>query len=92
MNWTIRIAAAQMAPTQKAHSRAHMVALPEGAASRGGTLAVFPELAFTPFSRWLIDGDALGALIADSTYAALLKRWNCPASSGLAESTVDGGG
>jgi predicted amidohydrolase len=64
MSRVIRIAAAQMGPTQKADSRAdtlaRMVTLLEQAASRGATLAVFPELAFTTFfPRWLIDGDAL---------------------------------
>ena len=37
-----------------------MLALLEEAASRGATLVVFPELAFTTFfPRWLIEGDAL---------------------------------
>ncbi len=66
MSRVIRIAAAQMGPTQKADRRAEtlarMVALMEQAASRGATLAVFPELAFTTFfPRWLIDGEALDA-------------------------------
>ena len=66
MSRVIRIAAVQMGPTQKADSRAgtlaRMVALLEGTASRGATLAVFPELAFTTFfPRWLLDGDALDA-------------------------------
>jgi predicted amidohydrolase len=60
----LRAAAAQMGPTQKADSREHtlgrMLALLEGAAARGATLVVFPELAFTTFfPRWLIEGDAL---------------------------------
>ena len=64
MTRVIRIAAAQMGPTQRADSRAdtlaRMLALLEGAASRGATLAVFPELSFTTFfPRWLLDGEAL---------------------------------
>jgi predicted amidohydrolase len=60
----IRIAGAQMGPTQKADPRertlARMVRLLEGAAERGATLVVFPELAFTTFfPRWLIEGVAL---------------------------------
>ena len=34
---------------------------------------------------------ALQGTIADGTYAALLKKWNLPASSGLAKSTINGG-
>ena len=34
---------------------------------------------------------AVQGTIADGTYAALRKKWNLPASSGLAESTIDGG-
>ena len=53
-----------MGPTQKADAREHtldrMLALLEEAASRGASLVVFPELAFTTFfPRWLIEGDAL---------------------------------
>jgi len=60
----LRAAAAQMGPTQKADSREHtlsrMLSLLEEAATRGATLVVFPELAFTTFfPRWLIEGDAL---------------------------------
>jgi predicted amidohydrolase len=56
---TLRIAAAQMGPNQRADSRpailARMIALLEGAAARGATLVVFPELAFTTFfPRWLL--------------------------------------
>ena len=66
MSRVVRIAAAQMGPTQKADDRAgtlaRMVSLLEAAASRGATLAVFPELAFTTFfPRWLIEGEALDA-------------------------------
>ena len=66
MSRVVRIAAAQMGPVQKADGRAgtlaRMVSLLEAAASRGATLAVFPELAFTTFfPRWLIEGEALDA-------------------------------
>lgn len=55
----IRIAAAQMGPTQRADSRDHtlarLIALLEKAAAKGATLVVFPELAFsTFFPRWLL--------------------------------------
>jgi len=60
----LRAAAAQMGPTQKADSREHtlgrMLQLLESAATRGASLVVFPELAFTTFfPRWLIEGEAL---------------------------------
>ena len=60
----LRIAAAQMGPTQRADTRAgtlgRMVALLERAAVQGATLVVFPELAFTTFfPRWLLHGEAL---------------------------------
>jgi hypothetical protein len=60
----IRIAAAQMGPTQKADSRAHtlarMIALLEQAAAERASLVVFPELAFTTFfPRWLLEGAEL---------------------------------
>ena len=62
----IRIAAAQMGPTQRADSRPHtlarMLALLEGAAAQRASLVVFPELAFTTFfPRWLLEGVALEA-------------------------------
>jgi len=48
-----------MGPTQKADTRAHtlkrMLDMLEEAASRGASLVVFPELAFTTFfPRWLL--------------------------------------
>jgi N-carbamoyl-D-amino-acid hydrolase len=57
---TLRLAAAQMGPTQRADARAatlaRMIRLLEGAAAEGATLVVFPELAFTTFfPRWLLD-------------------------------------
>ncbi len=57
----IRVAAAQMGPTQLRDARpdtlARMIALLEQAAVAGATLVVFPELAFTTFfPRWLLDG------------------------------------
>ncbi|TYL97134.1 N-carbamoyl-D-amino-acid hydrolase [Bradyrhizobium rifense] len=60
----LRAAAAQMGPTQKADTREHtlkrMLDMLEEAASRGASLVVFPELAFTTFfPRWLLEGDAL---------------------------------
>lgn len=60
----LRAAAAQMGPTQKADTREHtlkrMLDMLEEAASRGVSLVVFPELAFTTFfPRWLLEGDAL---------------------------------
>lgn len=59
MSRVIRVAAAQMGPNQRDDSRgailARMIALLEGAAARGATLVVFPELAFTTFfPRWLL--------------------------------------
>ena len=55
----IRVAGAQMGPTQRGDSRSQtldrLIALLEQAAARGATLAVFPELAFTTFfPRWLL--------------------------------------
>lgn len=66
MTRVLRVAAAQMGPTQKADSRARtlgrMIALLEQAAAAGATLVVFPELAFTTFfPRWLLAGEALDA-------------------------------
>jgi len=66
MSRVIRIAAAQMGGTQKADPRertlGRMLSLLHGAAARGATLVVFPELAFTTFfQRWLIDEAALDA-------------------------------
>ncbi|MBE9606905.1 N-carbamoyl-D-amino-acid hydrolase [Acetobacteraceae bacterium H6797] len=60
----IRVAAAQMGPTQKAEPRAEtlarMIRLLEDAAAKGAQLVVFPELAFTTFfPRWLIAGEEL---------------------------------
>lgn len=60
MSRVIRVAGAQMGPTQKADSRSatldRMIALLEQAAERGANLVVFPELAFTTFfPRWLLE-------------------------------------
>jgi predicted amidohydrolase len=60
----LRIAAAQMGPTQRAEPRAttlaRMIALLEEAAGKGAQLVVFPELAFTTFfPRWLLSGEEL---------------------------------
>lgn len=64
MSRMIRVAAAQMGPTQKddrrADTLARMIALLEEAARLGATLVVFPELAFTTFfPRWLLEGETL---------------------------------
>lgn len=66
MSRIIRVAGAQMGPTQKADSRAQtmqrLLALLEAAAAQGAQVVVFPELAFTTFfPRWLIAGAALDA-------------------------------
>jgi N-carbamoyl-D-amino-acid hydrolase len=55
----VRVAAAQMGPTQRADDRSHTLAriltLLEQAARQGAKLVVFPELAFTTFfPRWLL--------------------------------------
>ncbi len=60
MSRIIRVAAAQLGPTQKSDPRSHtlgrLVTLLEEAAAKGATLVVFPELAFTTFfPRWLIE-------------------------------------
>jgi predicted amidohydrolase len=56
----VRVAGAQMGPTQRADSRRHtldrLIALLERAAADGAQLVVFPELAFTTFfPRWLFE-------------------------------------
>ncbi|MBU8539962.1 N-carbamoyl-D-amino-acid hydrolase [Falsiroseomonas tokyonensis] len=63
MSRLLRLAGAQMGPTQRADSRAQtlarLVALLEQAAAQGAKLVVFPELAFTTFfPRWPMDRDA----------------------------------
>ncbi len=60
----IRVAGAQMGPTQRADSREQtldrLIALLEQGAAAGATLVVFPELAFTTFfPRWLLDDTEL---------------------------------
>ena len=64
MSRIIRIAAAQMGPTQRADTRQatilRMISLLEDAAHQGATLVVYPELAFTTFfPRWLLSGSEL---------------------------------
>lgn len=65
MSRVIRIAGAQMGPTQRADARKHtlgrILALLEQAAAGGAKLVVFPELAFTTFfPRWFFaDGQKL---------------------------------
>ncbi len=60
----IRVAGAQMGPTQRGDSRARtlerLLALLEDAAGRGANLVVFPELALTTFfPRWLLGAEEL---------------------------------
>lgn len=67
----LRLAAAQMGPTQRADSRAatlaRMIRLLEQAASEGVQLVVFPELAFTTFfPRWLLSPAELDAFVEDA--------------------------
>lgn len=57
---SVRVAAAQMGPIQKDHSRSEVVsrlmALMTQAHARGAELVVFPELALTTFfPRWFVD-------------------------------------
>jgi predicted amidohydrolase len=64
MSRMIRVAAAQMGPTQRADRRedtlARMIALLDQAAAQGASLVVFPELAFTTFfPRWLLGDNEL---------------------------------
>ncbi len=60
---TIKVAAAQMGPIQKAQDRAavvgRMIALLDGAAAQGCDLVVYPELALTTFfPRWHVEDRA----------------------------------
>ncbi|MDB5922246.1 MAG: N-carbamyl-D-amino acid amidohydrolase [Betaproteobacteria bacterium] len=63
---TIRLAGAQMGPSSRNDSRAHilgrMISLLEGAAKEGAQLVIFPELAFTTFfPRWPYEDPAEAA-------------------------------
>jgi predicted amidohydrolase len=63
MSRTIRLAAAQLGPIQRAESRsevvARLIALMTGAADRGADLVVYPELALTTFfPRWFTADEA----------------------------------
>jgi predicted amidohydrolase len=74
MTRIVRVAAAQMGPTQRADGRAHtlarIIALLEHAASQSAKLVVFPELAFTTFfPRWL-----LGEAELDGYYEAAMPN------------------
>ncbi len=60
MNRTLTVAAAQMGPVQREHSRervvARLVAMLHEAHAMGADLVVFPELALTTFfPRWFVD-------------------------------------
>lgn len=64
MSRIIRVAGAQMGPTQLADTRSdtlsRMVKLLENGAAQGAQLVVFPELAFTTFfPRWLLQPEEL---------------------------------
>ena len=80
---SLRIAGAQMGPTQRADTRAQtlarMLALLDRAADAGARLVVFPELAFTTFfPRWLPDRAELDAFFETAMpgpqTAALFER------------------
>jgi predicted amidohydrolase len=98
----IRIAAAQMGPTQRADSRGHtlgrLIALLETAHREGAELVVFPELAFTTFfPRWLMNDDELAAqfetAMPNPDVQALFDRaraLHVGFSIGYAEETPDG--
>ena len=98
----IRIAAAQMGPTQRADSRGHtlgrLIALLESAHREGAELVVFPELAFTTFfPRWIMGGEELAAqferAIPNPDVQALFDRAKALRvgfSIGYAEETPDG--
>ena len=71
MTRILRVAGAQMGPTQRADSRDHtlnrMVVLLERAAKEGAELVVFPELAFTTFfPRWLLSEGEIDAYFEPS--------------------------
>ena len=64
MSRLLRVAGAQMGPTQRSDPREHtldrLIALLEQSARQGAQLVVFPELAFTTFfPRWFLEGEAL---------------------------------
>jgi predicted amidohydrolase len=98
----LRLAAAQLGPTQRADSRAHtlarLIALLEAAAAQGATLVVFPELAFTTFfPRWLLSDADLEAyferkLPGPATQALFdrARALKVAMHVGYAERTVDG--
>ncbi len=102
MSRILRVAAAQMGPTQRADDRAQtlgrMIRLLEQAAARGAQLVVFPELAFTTFfPRWLLEPDALAGYfepaMPNPAVQALFDRARALGvgfSVGYAEQTPDG--
>lgn len=99
----VRVAAAQMGPIQRHHTREHAVerlcALLERAASLGADLVVFPELALTTFfPRWYVDNireadHYYECEMPSATTAPLFelaKRRSIGFSLGYAELTSDG--
>jgi predicted amidohydrolase len=100
----VTVAAAQLGPIQREHTRAdaveRLLALLRGAAERGADLAVFPELALTTFFPrwWYEDGSAeLGAWYETELPSADTKplwdearRLGIGFCLGFAEETPDG--
>ena len=102
MSRIIRVAAAQMGPTQRSDTRGQtldrLLALLEDAARQGASLVVFPELAFTTFfPRWLLDGEELEQYFERGMPNPAVQRLfdrarvlNVGFSIGYAEITPDG--
>ena len=103
MSRTLTVAAAQMGPVNRDHSRAavveRLVALLRDGAGRGAELVVFPELALTTFfPRWWIEDPAeldafFEADVPGPSTAPLFAeaaRLGVGVSLGYAERTADG--
>ena len=102
MSRIIRVAAAQMGPTQRSDTRGQtldrLLALLEDAARQGASLVVFPELAFTTFfPRWLLEGEELEQYFERGMPNPAVQRLfdrarvlNVGFSIGYAEITPDG--